>query len=1010
MKIYLFLVLCLIFANLSVAQNKAGKKSKSIEITGSVVDQSGKHLSGVSITLDEGENQTVTDVKGAFSFYGKPSSVILFELSGYENRLITYSEFAGQGNVATLVASPEYKSKVYMPFRTQENFQTVGNLSIIDPRKEFHRDSRSNLASVIDGKIAGSSGGINIDYMASTVVVDGVPTLDYGYLDSREIEQITVLKDIASRILYGASGNNAIILVTTKGGDKNKKTLKFDAEYGINQAIGYPKFLNAADYMATYNKAWANDGGTGNAPYSQDIISRTKSGADPILFPDNNFYGTDYARNLSNALSVYAEASGGNDVFQYFMDLSWKNSSNFIRINPNLNNALKARGKVEAKITNWLKGTVNSLATYDLSSGAIGSASFWSNASTFLPNSTPVLIPTSRIYNYKNIASPRLVSKGGVDYLLGGTQTYQDNLYGDQAMQGTGNYMNRFLLFNTILDFNLDGITKGLSARAMYSFDARDSYNTYVRSQYAIYQINRDSIRQDGTFPVTKIGEDQITNKQTIEEAGVNFVRNYAWNASVNYDRTFGKHYISGVLVGWGNRQEAKLADQPDKSIGFGLQATYMFNEKYQLDAGIVFQGSYRVAPEHKWGSSPSLGLGWVISNEKFMKNISFINYLKLHGSFGLIENDNWTNGGYNGYFLNEINNVRSGGYWWNNGLASGTATHVSSLNSNLDWAKRNEWVLGFESAFLNNALHLDASYFNSLSYDNITNIDGITPATIGEVTIYRNYNSNRNQGVELGVKYQKIINKVALSVGVNYAYSYMETLKLASPYNQYLNREGTNARAFWGLTALGLYMPSDFGADGKLLPTLPINTFDPNVKPGDIKYLDYNKDGQITTNDQHILAQNNANNNQLGLTIDLKYNNWEFYMLAIGQFGGKGSISGDYYWFTGNNAKYSNIALNAFDPNNPDPNAPYPRLTLGNGVNNYRVSSFWMYDKSYIDLSSMQLAYNFDFKNIFVKNLKLYLRGSNLVTIAKDREILDLSYLTAPQSRNFSIGLVTTF
>ncbi|MCK9410982.1 MAG: SusC/RagA family TonB-linked outer membrane protein [Prolixibacteraceae bacterium] len=1010
MKIYLFIVLSLIFANLSIAQNKVGKKSERIKITGSVVDQYGKPLSGVYITLDEGANQTVSDAKGAFSLLGKPTSMLLFELSGYEVNLTAYTEFVGKGNVTTLIAHSELNDLVYMPFRTQERSRAVGNLSILDPGKEFYRDSRSNLASAIDGKIAGSSGGINIDYMASTVVIDGVPTSDYGYLDLREIEQVTILKDIASRILYGVYGNNAIILVTTRGGDKNKKVLKFDAEYGVNQAIGYPKFLDAANYMTTYNKAWINDGGTGNLPYSQDIIDKTKAGTDPVLYPNNDFYGTDYVRSLCNALSLYTEASGGNSIFQYFMDLSWKNSNNFININPNINNSLKARGKVDAKITNWLEGSVNSMVTYDLSSGPIGATSFWSKASTFLPNSTPILIPTSRISNYSDIASPRLVNKGGIDYLLGGTQTYQDNLFGDQTMQGTGKYMNRFLLLNSIFDFDLSGITKGLKARATYSFDARDSYNTYVRSQYAIYQINRDSIHQDGTFPVTKIGVDQITNKQTIEEAGVNFVRNYAWNTSINYNRTFGKHYLSSVLVGWGNRQEAKLIDQPDKSLGIGWQATYMLDEKYQVDAGLVFQGSYRVAPEHKWGSSPSIGLGWVISKEKFMKNVSFINYLKLHGSFGIIENDNWTDGGYNGYFLNEINNVRGGGYSWNNGLASGIATHVSSLNNKLDWAKRKEWVFDIESTFLNNTLHLNASYFNSLSYDNISNINSITPATIGEVTIYQNYNSSRNQGVEFGVNYQKKINRVDLGVGVNYTFSYMETVKLASPYNQYLNREGTNARAFWGLTAEGFYMPSDFGVDGKLLPTLPVNTFDPNVKTGDIKYTDYNKDGQITTNDQHILANNNANNSQVGLTFDLKYDKWELHLLAIGQFGGKGSISNDYYWFTGNNAKYSKIALDAFDPEKPDPNAAYPRLTLGNGTNNYRSSTFWMYDKSYINLSSMQIAHNFNFKNIFVKNLKLYLRGSNLVTIARDREILDLSYLTAPQSRNFSIGLITNF
>ena len=267
---------------------------------------------------------------------------------------------------------------------------------------------------------------------------------------------------------------------------------------------------------------------------------------------------------------------------------------------------------------------------------------------------------------------------------------------------------------------------------------------------------------------------------------------------------------------------------------------------------------------------------------------------------------------------------------------------------------------------------------------------------------------------LQLGIKHTEKIGAFSLTIGANYMYSASNIKKIDEPVynlptNINLEQVGTSSNAMWGLTSAGLYMSSDFDSNGQLLTTLPTPTYG-TVRLGDIKYVDYNQDGKITANDRHVLGLS-GNNQQYSLDLDLKYGNWQLYILTIGQAGGKGFTNSNYYWFKGTSAKYSTIALGAFDPLNPDPNATYPRLSLSNGTNNYINSTFWEYDKSNFTLSSLQVGYNFRFKQQSpIISLKVYGRGNNLLTFAKDLEIQKLNYQSPPQNRAFSLGLIASF
>ena len=1034
----LFILLCLVFMVLQLSAQRKVKRDSKVDfstqpqpkkgvkhtLTGQVIDEKGNPLVGVKVIANEGSNQSNTDSEGKFSIDIKEGSPFIFELAGYQKISMNETQFASKLNkvVLSMEMVKNIDGKVELPYQTLHHYKTTGLVSVIDPAIELDRDSRYSLSSAINGKVPGLLGAKNIHGMGTAiVVVDGVKR-DENYLNMTEIESITVLKDAVSRMLYGAEGDQGVILVKTKSGEANKKIVNVYVEQGIMQSLQYPKFLNAAQYMTTYNKAQQNDASFAGSPlvlpkYSPSIIDNTLKNIDPVLYPDNNYYSSDYVKNLTNYTNVFGELSGGNSNTQYYLNVGWKHNNGWTKVgNNDSQDMMNIHGKVGFKVNDWLKMNSEVVGIFDVSNlpnvntyNADGSVNldYWGKASTYLPNTQTLLIPLSRISNPAIIPSSSLIDG---QYVLGGSSIYQTSLLGDMTRSGSNTTMNRYMQFNTGIDLSLEGITKGLTGKGLLSLNFNNTYQKTILNTYSVYQMGvGDPI---GNFPVSQIGVDNKTSEQSNTQTY--FDRTISAYMSLNYERTFGKHAISAVLVGTFNQFTQAAIYQQDKNVKVGLQANYSFMDRYLLDAGLLSQGSSKLPTNNKFGLAPTVGLGWIVSKENFMKKMKAIDYLKLRTSFGVLQNDNWTVGNYKGYFLYETNYTTSSNFLYGNGVASNAQVLINSFASNITWQTRKEFVAGFDASLFKNKTWLEASYFNSENGNIITQMDNNSPATLGGIPIFQTFNTTVFQGVEVGIKHTEKIGAFSLTIGANYMYSASNIKKIDEPVynlptNINLEQVGTSSNAMWGLTSAGLYMSSDFDSNGQLLTTLPTPTYG-TVRLGDIKYVDYNQDGKITANDRHVLGLS-GNNQQYSLDLDLKYGNWQLYILTIGQAGGKGFTNSNYYWFKGTSAKYSTIALGAFDPLNPDPNATYPRLSLSNGTNNYINSTFWEYDKSNFTLSSLQVGYNFRFKQQSpIISLKVYGRGNNLLTFAKDLEIQKLNYQSPPQNRAFSLGLIASF
>ena len=1003
---------------------KPTKKVVKIAIAGQVFDEKGNPAQGVLVTVNEGADQTTTDGEGKFSIEINQGSTMLFEMAGYKIVSMNEAHFKSKSNkvILSTLGIANIDGEVALPYQTLNHNRTTGSVSAIDPEKELDRDTRFSLASATYGKVPGLLGGKNIRGLGtSIVVVDGIKR-DETYLNMLEIESITVLKDAVSRMLYGAEGDQGVILVKTKSGTANKKIAKVSVEQGVMQALQYPKFLNATQYMTAYNKAQQNDASFAGTPlaipkYPQAMKYDSLNNANPVLYPNNDYYGSDYVKKMTNYTNVYTELSGGNTATQYYLNLGWNHGAGWTKIgNNDSHDVMNIHGKVSFKVNSWLKMNSEVVGIFDITNtpnvntyNADGSINldYWSKASTYLPNTQTLLIPVSRITNPGIIPASSLIDG---QYVLGGSSVYQTSLLGDMTRSGSNMTMNRFMQFNTGFDMNLKDITKGLTAKGLLSLNFNNTYQKSILHKYSVYQMGVvDSL---GNFPVTQVGVDNKTSQQTNTQTY--FDRTIAAYMSLNYDRTFGDHAIAAVLVGTFNQYTQDAIFQQNKNVKLGFQANYTFKDRYLLDAGLLSQGSSKLPTGNKFGLAPSVGLGWIVSKENFMKDIKAVDYLKLRASYGVLQNDNWVIGNYNGYFLYQDNYSISGNTTYGNGSATNASVLINSFASNISWQTRKEFVAGFDLSMFNNKTWLEASYYNSENGNLITQMDNNSPASLGSIPIFENFNTTVYQGIELGVKHTEKAGKFSITVGANYLYSANKITKIDEPVynlptNINLEQVGTSSNALWGLTSAGLFLAEDFDSFGKLLSTIPTPTYG-TVKPGDIKYVDYNNDGKINTNDRHVLGLG-GNNQIVSFDLDIKYGNWQLYALAIGQMGGKGFTNSSYYWFKGTSAKYSTVALGAFDPLNPDPNASYPRLSLSNGNNNYNNSTFWMYDKSNFSLSVVQLGYNFKFKqHSAISGLKLYGRGSNLLTIAKDLEIQKLSYQSSPQSRTLTLGLIASF
>ena len=902
---------------------------------------------------------------------------------------------------------------VNVAYRDVKKSNIMGGVSVINIEELLKKNYNTYSMDNMQGYVAGWNGNSLWGMDSHLVLVDGVPR-DANNVLPTEIASITFLKSASAVVLYGSRGAKGVVSITTKRGKIADRQVSVRANTGYNVAKGYPKYLGSSEYMTLYNEALTNDGLA--TSYTDESIYNHSTGLNPYRYPNIDFYSSDYLKKAFNRTDVTAEITGGNDRAQFYTNISYFTQGDYFKFGEaknNRNNRLNIRGNIDIKINDFIKAAVNANATFYDARGAKGN--YWEAASTLRPNRFAPLIPISFIEE-NDLNSILLLNNTSniIDgkYFLSGTAQEQTNIFADYYAAGYNKYTSRQFQFDTKIDFDLRKILKGLSFNTMLAIDYATTYNTSYNNSYSIYTPTWSNFNgTDVISALKKEGNDKkdgtqnisgSTNRQTIAFSG-------QFNYVTNIDDV---HNFSAVLVAAGFQRTESEVYHRTTNANLGLQLSYNYANKYFIDLGAAQVHSARLAEGNRGAFSPSATVGWKIANESFLSKSDVINDLTISASASELNTDL----DISNYYMYESNYTQANGAWWGwgDGTSERSTNSVRGENKNLSFIKRKELSVNARTALFNNSITADASFF-------VNSMEGliIIPSTIypsyfstgypsASFIPYTNINNNKRTGFDFNVNYNKKMGEVDLNVGVSATYYTTEATKRDENYQYaYQNRTGKQIDGVWGLKTVGFFN------DQQDVYNSPKQKFGGTIKPGDLKYVDQNNDNIIDEKDEVYLGRGGWYGTPLtvGVNLTLKYKNFSFFALGTGGFGGVAMKNSSYHWVYGN-GKYSEIVRERWTEQTKE-TATFPRLTTQTGANNFRNSDFWLYKTDRFNIAKLQLTYDLPEEilvNSVIKGVSAYISGSNLLTIAKEKETMELSIGSAPQTRFYNVGVKVVF
>lgn len=834
-----------------------------------------------------------------------------------------------------------------------------------------------NIANMLNGQIPGlvvqqwgcepgadspamNARGVNT-YGSGTglfIVIDGFQSTEayFQQLTPQEIESITLLKDASATAIYGSKGANGVLLITTKRGTSDKIKINFSIQSGFQQPLRLPEFLGAYDYATLYNEALVNDG---KSPfYTPMDLEAYKTGNDPIFHPDVDWYGT-ILRKAAPITNYNFTASGSNEYFRYFVLLNVLDDRSLYRKAGNVSDFSKNgtytrynfRTNIDVKLSKRLQGAVTLGGTIEDKTNpgtSENTSGMFDLMSSIAPNAFPVYVSTG---------------------MYGGNSMYSNPL-GDLMQTGYTSYNGRSLQAIFQLKGDLGFITPGLSVNGAVGF------NTYFKSyskksrQYARYSVDRDNADE---IIYTTYGQN---TSLAGDESSSSQWRDYSLQASLNYNRTFnGLHNIDAIYLGSYNDYVVTGTDLSYKNIAMGGRVTYSYDKRYIGEFSFGYNGTENFPKGHRFGFFPAGSLGWILSNEAFLKGNPILNYLKLRASYGIVGNDNIGGirymfdqyyDGY-GYHLGNSNNVQDG-------LVQGKLA-----NPDVTWEKEKKFNVGFEATLVNK-IDVSFDYFIQKRSNILSQPYRTVPDYLGISRPDINIGKVGNKGLETSIRYNGIGKKdltYFVETSLWYAKNKVVYNAEAIQENEYLYGTGRIVGQPFVLEAIGFFKDED-----DILKS-PTQTFT-DVRPGDIKYKDQNKDGKIDSNDYYPIGYTSMPQITLGLHGGITFKGFDMDIFFQGAANRTVYCGGKYYHAFQNDAKVSSIALGRWTPETAE-TATYPRLSSENNLNNYQASSFWQKNGNFLKLRSLEIGYTLPFqlsRKINLEKVRIFANGTNLFSL----------------------------
>ncbi|MBQ8456195.1 MAG: TonB-dependent receptor [Prevotella sp.] len=1032
--------------------------AQDLTVTGTVQDETGEPLIGVSVVIQGRGAGGITDLDGNFRIQSvRRGATLEFSYVGYK----TQQRRVEGSNMGTIVMQPDQTSLdevVVIAYGQQKKVTITGAVSAVGG-DELLKAPVANVANALQGKLPGISvvqhsgmpgddapvirvrGTGSLNDATPLVLVDGVER-PFGQLDPNEIADISILKDASATAVFGVRGANGVILVTTKRGTPGKASVTVSASAAIQQISQFVDFADSYTYGKMWNytaitdalpmSQWPgttnitnyNDYASTGIKFNQDVMEHFRKGDMPTTFPNTDWIGY-MMKDAAWQEQVNVNVSGGTEKVRYFISAGFLNQNSLFKTFSKNDdetfkfNRFNYRANLDIDVSKYsqlaltLGGRVQNRTTMGGGEGFIF---------RYLQGATPYAGIGVDGEGRHIIADKNLVGTYDRDAL----SNYYDLGYQNEST----NVLNLDLQYKLDMSF----ITPGLD------FKIKGSYNT----EYTARKNRQNGFGTGVTYVATlnSAGE-EVLRKENItwpipySEAKWGS-RNWYAEASFNYARKFGKHNVGALLLY--NQSKTYYPWDSDGSIyesipkgyvGLVGRVTYDYDTRYMFDFNIGYNGSENFAEGKRYGTFPSFSVGWIPSSEKWWEPIKkYIGYLKLRGSWGKVGNDN-TNGArflylpgawqfYRGTMTSNPQdrgaNFGTGGAGWLQAVRELTAG-----NPNVTWETASKWNLGVDAAFINDRLTVNFDIFWEDRKDILVSNASLLPAVTSLPSSYVNEGRVKNHGYELTLKWADKIGDFRYQISPSIAFARNKVIEMLEvpPMYDYLSRTGLPVGQPFGYELFEFYQP---GTEERYMEKFNVEMPDQNVelKYGDAVYVDLNDDGIIDQNDQKPLGYTETPEITWSVNANVNWKGFDFSMLWIGANNTSRTLNGyfrDQFGSTNTSALVKWVADNSWTEDNP--NAILPRISFNNRVHNNRDSRAWMINSKYVRLKNIELGYTINKPKWLplLNYVRFYVSGQNLITIAdfkgNDPEApgtgLDLG-MRYPMTRVYNFGMQVNF
>lgn len=1010
-------------------------QSNKITVSGTVLDKTTNDpLIGVSVVVKGVANAgTITDMDGKFTLkLPYAEAPLVFSYLGYQPQEIV----PGAKKELTVLLQEDTKALqevVVVGYTKQRKETMIGSVATITT-KDLTQSPTANINNALAGRLpglivnqyAGGEPGVDQSELfirgkatygnqSAIVIVDGIER-DMSYLAPDEIETFTILKDASATAAYGIRGANGVIVITTKRGKAAEKaTVNLKASIGINQPIGFPEYLGSADYATLYNEARLNDAKMTGADISSlnlfsqqaiDNFRRAKGDNSDGLGYDWDYYDFAFKPGLQEDVSL--SIRGGTDKVRYYVlanyfsqggNYKYSNAGEYdsqtkftrynfrSNIDININRYLSTRLDLGARITdrNAPGTTAGRLMTICATQ----------------PPYLPILVeenahPQNEEYIQQN---PR--------GMLYGDNIYRYNLLGELSRTGYLNEKNTYLNGSFAMNLDMEFLTKGLKAEVMFSYDAsegrwinrkldtyKDGYREYPKYATFMPIEGSDAYMAGGHYT----GAYKTGNKYDIDQTiGNGFSHNASdgrtyIQARLDYNRLFSnRHEVTAMLLA--NRGNRTVNNElAYHSQGITGRFAYYYNQKYLMEFNFGYNGSENFAPGKRYGFFPAGSIGWVVSEEEFMKKASWIDFLKVRASYGLVGSDNVSSrfpylafyGGGSGYDFGN-----------NFGTNVGGTSEGNLANANLTWEKARKLNVGIDFTTLNQRLALTIDAFYEYRFDIITdmNSDGIMgyPDIVGKDAALQNLGEVSNRGVDIELSWNDKIGKdfrYYIRPNLTFSRNRLEYKAEIARKNSW--RKETGKRLYENF----VYVFDHFVADQEEADRLNKIGYQPwgQLIPGDVVYKDLDRNGVIDDEDRTAMGNPRSPELMFGIPFGFQYKNFDFSVLLQGATKSSILLNGaavfDFPQFEQDKiGRVKKMHLDRWTPETAA-TAKYPALHYGTHDNNKNGnSSLFLYDASYLRLKNVEIGYNVSpklLRKFHVQQARIYVQGLNLLTFDK--------------------------